>query len=94
MKRPSFMLEAHRTRYSLNVHHASAPLRHPLTLHANVTWIFLWMQQQQAADGAWVRCMLVASVAAGNALVTKQKQFPPTWRPPPEFHSVVGEVSL
>lgn len=37
--------------------------------------------------------MLVADVAAGNALVTTQKNFPDTWTPPPEIHSVVGEVS-
>eukprot|EP00752_Nemacystus_decipiens_P006919 g6213.t1 len=47
---------------------------------------------KRAADGAWVRCMLVADVAAGNALVTTQKNFPPAWTPPPFIHSVVGEA--
>eukprot|EP00903_Cladosiphon_okamuranus_P013690 g12748.t2 len=42
--------------------------------------------------GAWVRCMLLADVAAGNALVTTTKNLPPMWSPPPGIHSVVGEV--
>lgn len=36
--------------------------------------------------------MLVADVAAGNALVTTEKKFPDSWTPPPGIHSVVGEV--
>ncbi len=87
------MLELYYTRYnSCQVHHASAPLGQRLMFYANVTWFVSWMQQQRAADGKWVRCMFVANVAAGNALVTKKKHFSETWTPPPEFQSVVGEV--
>ena len=56
--------------------------------------IILMLQQQQTVDGSWIRCMLVANVAAGNSLVTKRKHFDPMWRPPPGINSVVGEVSL
>ena len=56
--------------------------------------IYSWRAQQEAAGGARVRCMLVADVAAGNALVTTDKDFPQTWTPPPGIHSVVGEVRL
>lgn len=38
--------------------------------------------------------MLVADVAAGNALVTTEKYFPKMARPPVGYDSVVGEVGL
>lgn len=50
--------------------------------------------QQRAADGTTVRCMLVADVAAGNAMKTKEKCFPQMARPPLGYNSVVGEVGV
>ncbi|CAN0060000.1 unnamed protein product, partial [Pylaiella littoralis] len=47
---------------------------------------------KQDADGKEVRCMLVADVAAGNALVTTDKDFPQMTEPPTGYHSIVGEV--
>ncbi|CAM9262023.1 unnamed protein product [Scytosiphon promiscuus] len=47
---------------------------------------------KRAHDGTMVRCMLVADVAAGNALLTYEKDFPEMTKTPPGYDSIVGEV--